>query len=83
MTNFIHIGYSNLVNKARIVAVEPKRGSQLESDFYANLYTNGLVLTLTHGRKVNSVIVMDTGHHILSAVSPDELQERLGEAVAR
>jgi len=76
MANFVHIGYSNLVNETRIVAVEPKRRSQLESDFYAELYTNGLVLDMTHGRKASSVIVMDTGHHILSAIPLDELQER-------
>jgi len=81
MLDFIHIGYGNLVNETRIVAVEPKRGSQLESNFYAERYTNGLVLDMAHGRKANSVIVMDTGHHILSAVFPDELQERREKVV--
>ena len=72
MINFVHIGYRNLVNETRIVAVEPKRKGQRVSDF-------GLVLNLAHGRKANSVIVMDTGHRILSAVPPDKLQERMAE----
>jgi len=77
VTNFLHIGYSNLVNSRRIVAVEPKRKSQLESNFYAELYANGLVLDMTQGRSANSVIVMNTGHHILSALPPDKLQEKV------
>lgn len=75
MANFIHIGYSNLVNDTRIVAVEPKRRSQMDSNFFATLYTNGLVLDMTHGREAKSVIVMDTGHHILSALHPKEIHK--------
>lgn len=70
VANFVHVGYGNLVNGIRIVAVEPKRGNQQESNL-------GSILNMAHGRKANSVIVMDTGYRILSAVSPDELQERM------
>lgn len=74
---FVHIGYSNLVNNSRIVAVEPLVNNLTERNRRAILENEGLILHLAYGRRIKSVIVMDTGHQILSAASPEEIKWRM------
>lgn len=76
--NFVSVGFGNVVNQSRIVEVKPlRRGNLMEVEKLAIVRGLGLVLDLTEGRKTRSIIVMDSGHHILAAPSPEELKERI------
>ncbi len=77
MTEFVHIGYGDLVKQSRIVAVEPLRNNLTAREQRAFLANEGLLLDMTHKRQTRSVIVMDTGHRILSAASPGEIKWRM------
>ncbi len=39
----------------------------------------GLLIDASYGRKTQSVLVMDTGHVILSALTTEELTEKIGQ----
>ncbi len=77
MMKFVHIGYNTLVNQLRIVAVEPIRSNLTEREQKVIFANRGLLLDMTHKRKIRSVIVLDTGHRILSAASPEEIKWRM------
>lgn len=68
----VNIGFGNIVNEDRIVAVVSpeaapvKRIVQLAKD-------NGSAIDATCGRKTRSVIICDSGHVVLSALLPDTI----------
>ena len=71
----INIGFGSLVAANRILAiVEPdsapiKRVIQESRD-------RGMLIDASYGRKTKSVILMDTDHVILSAISTDTISAR-------
>ena len=68
----VNIGFGNVVNEDRIVAVVSpeaapiKRIVQLAKD-------NGSAIDATCGRKTRAVIICDSGHVVLSALLPDTI----------
>ena len=78
----INIGYGNLAAAQRVVAVigmdsaPVRRMVQTESDA-------GRVVDATCGHKTRSVLVMDSGHLLLSPLTPESVGGRLsGDSVA-
>ena len=74
----LNIGFGSMVAAGRILAiVDPdsapiKRVVQESRD-------RGMLVDASYGRKTKSVILMDTDHVILSALTPDVLSERWTE----
>ena len=80
----ISIGFGSFVSLERIVAaVEPE--SNPIKRVVSQAKENGRLVDATYGRKTEAVLVMDSGHVILSPVAPDEIQKRSedGEGGAR
>ena len=73
----INIGFGNLVSAQRLISfVGPdsapvKRLIQESRD-------RGMLIDATYGRKTASVLIMDSDHVILSALSTEKLAPRLG-----
>ena len=72
----INIGFGNIVSANRIISiVSPesapiKRLVQEEKD-------SKMAIDATYGRRTRAVIIMDSGHVILSAVQPETVAGRL------
>ncbi len=71
----LNIGFGNLVVASRLVAVlvpgpNPVRRLREEAR------NAGKLVDATHGRRCRSVLVVDSGHIILSAVQPETLSQR-------
>ena len=43
----------------------------------------GMLVDATYGRKTKSVLLMDSDHVILAAITPETVAERMGIAVER
>lgn len=77
MTNYLtNIGFNNMVVSSRVVAVvsplsSPIRRMKEESK------TNGRLIDVTQGRKTRSIIIVDSGHTILSALNPETISQRM------
>lgn len=75
---FLNIGFGNLVSAGRVLAVVSpesapiKRLSQEAKD-------RGMLIDASFGRKTKAVLLMDTDHVILSAITPESLLARLEE----
>ena len=76
----INIGFGSLIAANRVLAiVDPdsapiKRVVQESRD-------RGMLVDASYGRKTQAVILMDTDHVILSALTPDALNTRWTEKV--
>ena len=67
---FISIGFGSMVSRERVVAIvgpdsAPIRRMTQESR------ERGMLIDATYGRKTASILIMDSGHVILSALSPE------------
>ena len=81
MAKLINIGFGNVVNSQKIVAVVNPDAAPVKRMVQSVKGTNSLV-DATQGRKTKSVIILETNHIILSALQPDTLSGRFyGEAV--
>ena len=67
----INIGYGNYVSAERLLDSAPiKRIVQDSREI-------GMLIDATYGRKTQAVLIMDTGHAVLSALPPDAVQGRV------
>ena len=64
--NLLDIGYGNIVNAGRIVAVVSAEAAPVKRLITAAREKN-LLVDATCGKKTKSVYVMDSGHVVLSA----------------
>ena len=77
----INIGFGNLSSAQRLIAsVSPdsapvKRLVQESRD-------RGMLIDATYGRKTASVLIMDSDHVVLSALSTEKMASRLGMTVS-
>lgn len=71
----ISIGFGNLVSCNRIVAIVSSESSPVRR-MIADAKAKGTVIDATYGRRTRSVIVMDSGHVVLSAVQPETVSAR-------
>ncbi len=74
----VNIGYGNVVNMDKVLAVVHadaapiKRMVQVAKD-------SGLAIDATCGRKTKCVLMMESGHIVLSALLPETIESRSNE----
>ena len=72
----LNIGYGNLVQSSRVIAVVAPGSSPMRR-LREEAAERGKLVDATQGRKTRSVIVTDSDHVVLSAINPDTIQSRL------
>ena len=75
----INIGFGNLVSSDKIVAVVAPDSAPVKR-IVQDAKQNNLLIDATCGRKCKSVIVAETNHVILSAISCEAIQNRTDES---
>ena len=74
----INIGFGSVAASERILAVlEP--GSAPLKRLVQEARERGMLIDASYGHKTQSVLLMDTDHVILSALSPEVLSQRTEE----
>ncbi len=71
----INIGFGNMVSLRRIVSILNPDSSPVKRLVHV-AKEKGNLIDASCGRKTQSVLVMDTGHVILSALSSDSVQNK-------
>lgn len=74
----INIGYGNLINADRIVTVVSPDAAPVKR-MVAEAKEHGALIDATCGKKTKAVILTDSNHIILTALSSDKLQLRVQE----
>lgn len=73
---FISVGYKNYVAINRVVSVMVPNSAPIKR-MVAEARDSGLLVDVTLGHPTRSVLVTDSEHVILTAVSPDKLIGRV------
>ena len=74
----IGIGFGNLVSADRIIAIVSPESAPIKR-MIQDVREKGLLIDASFGRSTRSVITMDSGNVILSALSPETLAARCAE----
>lgn len=72
----IHIGFGNIVNTAKIIAIVSPDSAPIKR-LVQSAREKGLAIDATQGRKTKSVLVMENSQIVLSALLPDTLAGRM------
>ncbi|MCH5281640.1 MAG: DUF370 domain-containing protein [Lachnospiraceae bacterium] len=75
MNTLIHIGFGNIVNKDKIVAVLSPDSAPIKR-MVQHAREDGSIVDATQGRKTKSVILMENNKLVLSALLPDTIAGR-------
>ncbi len=75
---FINIGYGNMISSDRIVTIVSPESAPIKR-MVQEARDDGRAIDATYGRKTRAVIVMDSGHIILSSLIAETLATRLNE----
>lgn len=76
MREVLNVGHGNAVVSQRIIAIVSPRSAPIKR-LRKEARKAGKVIDVTEGRQTRSVIILDTGHVVLSALMPATLVARL------
>ena len=71
----INIGFGNMVSASRIITIVSPESAPIKR-ITQDARDNGVLIDATYGRRTRAVIVMDSGHVILSAIQPETVANR-------
>lgn len=75
MDKLIHIGFGNIVNTGKIIAIVSPDSAPIKR-MVQNAKEMGTVIDATQGRKTKSVLVMESNQVVLSALLPETIAGR-------
>lgn len=78
MNGFINVGFGNVVNADKIVGIISPEAAPIKR-MVQNAKDTGMAIDATCGRKTRAVLVMDSGHLMLSALLPETIAARVSE----
>ena len=78
MGRLMNVGYGNVVNTDKVVAVISSDSAPARR-MIQSAKDQGKAIDATQGRKTKSVIVMDDGYVVLSALVPDTIAIRFND----
>ena len=73
--NLVNIGFGNLVNADRIVAIVSPDSAPVKRIVQTGK-ENGVLIDATHGRKTMSVIITDSDNIILSYMDLKQIEQK-------
>ena len=74
----INIGFGNMVAASRVLAVISPESAPIKR-VISDVRERGQLIDATFGRRTRAVIIMDSGHVILSALQPETVAARAGK----
>lgn len=73
----INIGFGNLISAQRLISVIGPDSAPVKR-MIQEAREAGELIDATYGRRTRAVLIMDSGHIVLSALQPETLSARLG-----
>ena len=75
MNKLIHIGFGNMVNTSKIIAIVSPDSAPVKR-LVQNAKEKGIAIDATQGRKTKAVLVMENSQIVLSALLPETITGR-------
>ena len=76
----INIGFGNMVSSARVIAIVSPESAPIKR-IIQEAKDKGTLIDATYGRRTRAVLIMDSDHVVLSALSTEKMAPRLGLTV--
>ena len=76
MSKLIHIGFGNIVNIGKLVAIVSPDSAPVKR-MVQNAKEAGTAIDATQGRKTKAVLVMENSQLVLSALLPETIASRV------
>ena len=73
----INIGFGNMVSAGRLIAIVSPESAPIKR-MVQEARDRGVLIDASFGRRTRAVLVMDSGHIVLSALQPETVAGRLG-----
>jgi extracellular matrix regulatory protein A len=73
---FVNVGFGNIVSTQRIVAIVSPDSAPIKRHIN-EAKERGQSIDGTYGRRTRAVLIMDSGHVILSAIQPETIASRI------
>lgn len=73
---FINVGFKNTVNTERLIGISSPVSSGIKRTINA-AKERGMLVDMTEGKRTGAVLVMESGHVILSINAPETLKKRI------
>lgn len=74
----INIGFGSLIAANRVLAIVDPDSAPIKR-VVQEARERGMLIDASYGRKTQAVVLMDTDHVILSALTPETLEQRWAE----
>ena len=74
----INVGYGNIVNMDKVVSLVRTEAAPIKRMIQVAKDSN-MAIDATCGRKTKCILIMDSGHIVLSALLPDTIENRVNE----
>lgn len=71
----VHVGFNNVIVMNRVIAMASPNSAPTKRTIQESR-TKGLLIDMTNGRKTKAVILTDSGHVILSSLTPETIAGR-------
>ena len=77
----ISIGFGNIVSSDRIITIVSPESAPIKR-MVQEAKDNKTAIDATYGRRTRAVIIMDSGHVVLSAVQPETVGARMDKNIS-
>ncbi|MFC1984800.1 DUF370 domain-containing protein [Chloroflexota bacterium] len=71
----VHVGFNNIIVMSRVIAIASPNSAPTKRSIQ-EARSKGLLADMTNGRRTKSVIITDSGHIILAALTPETIAGR-------
>ena len=78
----LNIGFGNIVSANRVITIVSPESAPIKR-LVQEAKDNKMAVDATCGRRTRAVLIMDSGHVILSAVQPETVASRLGKELTK
>jgi regulator of extracellular matrix RemA (YlzA/DUF370 family) len=75
-TELVHLGFSNMAAMNKVMAVISPNSAPAKRLVH-ECKSNGHIIDVTNGRKTKAILVMESGHIILAAITPETIAGRV------
>jgi hypothetical protein len=79
VTELVHLGFGNILAINRAIAMLSPKSEPIRRMIQEGK-GKGLIIDMTNGRRTKAVLIMDSGHIVLAAITPETIA---GRVVAR
>ncbi len=74
----VNVGFGNMINAQRVVSIVSPESAPIKR-VIREAEDKKILINATYGRRTRAVIIMDSGHIVLSSLQPETVANRLCE----